>query len=88
MALNRDLRKDLLEKLGVTRQRLSQKAKAIKVAHGPMSTDDAVYVLAHQAGFDLSKYLVEPKTSLLNLLKVSLSSSDSPLVTKPEIAPK
>jgi hypothetical protein len=57
MATNRALREALLELLKVTRQRLWQRAKRMKDEHGPMSTEDATYVIAHQEGIDLTKYL-------------------------------
>jgi hypothetical protein len=57
VATNRELKAALLAKLGVTRQRLEQRAKQVKRLYGPMSTEDAIYVLAHQEGIDLTKYL-------------------------------
>lgn len=58
MATNRRLRADLLERLGgVTPQRLSQLVAQVKRLYGPMSTEEGTYVLAHQRGMDLTKYL-------------------------------
>lgn len=57
MATNRKLRTDLLEKLGVTPQRLYQRVDQIKRTYGPMSTEEGTYFLAHQEGMDLTKYL-------------------------------
>jgi hypothetical protein len=58
MAVDRTLRTDLQAKLGgVTPQRVYQLAKAVKTQHGPMDSEDAIYVLAHMKGLDLSKYL-------------------------------
>lgn len=53
----REVRKLLLEKLQVTQPALSKRAKRMKSSYGPMSTDEAVYVIAHQEGIDLSRYL-------------------------------
>jgi hypothetical protein len=50
VATNTKLRQALLKKLGVTPQRMSQRVTQIKRLHGPMSTEDATYVLAHQEG--------------------------------------
>jgi hypothetical protein len=50
------LRDDLLSKLGVTRQRLSQRVSKRK-GELPMSTELAVYTIAHQEGMDISRYL-------------------------------
>jgi 5-methylcytosine-specific restriction endonuclease McrA len=55
--VNRALRSQLLRRLGITPQALSQRAKRIKKRFGPMTTDEAVYVIAHMAGLDLSKFL-------------------------------
>lgn len=58
MATDPRLRADLLKKLGgVTRSRLHQRVADLKLEHGPMSTEDATYVLAHIQGLDLAKYL-------------------------------
>ena len=61
MAINRKLRTDLLNRLKVSPQRLSQRVKKMKTQNGPMSTEDATYVIAHIEGIDISKYL-EPNT--------------------------
>jgi hypothetical protein len=57
MPTNRELRTALLKHLGVSQQRLSQRAKNTKQKYGPMSTEEATYVIAHQEGLDLTKYL-------------------------------
>ncbi|MGQ0668293.1 MAG: Swt1 family HEPN domain-containing protein [Actinomycetota bacterium] len=57
MATNRGLRRDLLKKLGVSQQRLSQRVAQVKRLYGPMTTEEGTYVLAHQQGLDLTKYL-------------------------------
>jgi len=56
VATNRGVREALLSKLGVSKQRLSQLVKARKALH-PMSTEQAVYTIAHDHGIDLSKHL-------------------------------
>ena len=55
--VNREVRKELLKKLKITRQALSNKAKRLKAKYGPMTTDEAVYIIAHQENIDLGKYL-------------------------------
>lgn len=57
MATNKKLLNDLLTKLNVTPQRLSQKRQEVKRLYGPMSTEEATYFIAHQEGLDLTKYL-------------------------------
>ena len=56
MGTNRDLRRALLDKLGVTPQALSQRAKRLKKKM-PMKTEEAVYVIAHKEGIPIDKYL-------------------------------
>ncbi len=57
---NPKLRQALLSKLRVSPQRLSQRVNELK-ARLPMSTANAVYVIAHQEGIDISRYL-DPET--------------------------
>jgi hypothetical protein len=51
------MRTSLLEKLEISPQALSQRAGKIKGRYGPMSTEEATYVIAHMEGVDLSRYL-------------------------------
>lgn len=53
---NKQLRKALLEKLGVTPQALSQRVQKLKKRY-PMTTEDATYLIAQQEGIRLDKYL-------------------------------
>lgn len=55
---NRQLRKVLLEKLGVTPQALSQRVKKLK-KQCPMTTEHATYVIAQRECIILDKYLDE-----------------------------
>lgn len=71
MATNRALKKALLEKLGVTPQRLSQLSQARK-QELPMSTEHAVYTIAHQHRIDVSKYLDKDETAEVRRLVADL----------------
>jgi hypothetical protein len=55
--VKREIRESLLKKLKVSKQALSQRANRLKEKHGPMTTDEAVYIIAHMEGIDLSKQL-------------------------------
>jgi hypothetical protein len=55
--VNARIREKLLSTLKISKQALSQQAKKIKERYGPMSTDEAVYIIAHQNKIDLSKFL-------------------------------
>jgi Swt1-like HEPN len=67
MATNAAVKKALLAKLNVTPQRLSQLAQKRK-QELPMSTEQAVYTLAHENGIDLSKQLTKEETSEVRAL--------------------
>jgi hypothetical protein len=55
--VNHHLRVDLLDKLNISKQALSQRVKRLKGTYGPMTTEEAVYVIAHMEGLDITKYL-------------------------------
>jgi hypothetical protein len=55
--INREVRRELLTKLRVSPQALSQRAQRIKDKYGPMTTEEATYIIAHIEGVDLAKYL-------------------------------
>jgi len=80
--VNTEVRKQLLAKLGITKQALSQRAKKLKESYGPMSSEEAVYVLAHMQGIDLSKHL-----PLATLDRVR-ALVPRPLPSPPSSAPK
>jgi hypothetical protein len=50
------LRLDLLKKLNITKQALSQRVQRLK-KETPMTTEEATYVIAHREGLKLDKYL-------------------------------
>ena len=55
--VNREVKQGLLTKLQITHQALSYRAKRIKNMYGPMTTDEAVYIIAHLEGIDLARHL-------------------------------
>ncbi len=57
MPTDHNVRSELLDRLQITPQGLSYRAKKIKETYGPMTTEEAVYVIAHLEGIDLSKHL-------------------------------
>lgn len=69
---NRPLRKALLEKLDVSPQRLSQRVKKLK-KQCAMTTEDATYVIAHQVGIPLDKYLDKETIDRVRNLQSTLS---------------
>jgi hypothetical protein len=66
---NRELRRALLKRLNITPQALSLRAGKMKRQHGPMSTEDATYVIAHAEGIDLSKYLSAEEVSRIRTIR-------------------
>ena len=57
MPVDRRLRIDLAKKIGISERRLYELAARMNADHGPMGTDDAMYVLAQLNGLNLAKYI-------------------------------
>lgn len=53
----RELKRALIDKLGVTRQAVEGRARRAKRKYGPMSTEEAIGLIAHLEGLDVSLYL-------------------------------
>jgi hypothetical protein len=85
MAINRKLRADLLKLLDVSKQRLSQRVKNAKKSHGPMSTEEATYVIAHLEGLDLSKYLDKSVVDRVRSIILSKSAPSMPMAKKKKV---
>lgn len=81
----RQLRKDLLAHLAVTPQRLSQLTKGAKRDHGPMSTREAVCLLAHLKGLDVAKYLDPADVERVRQLRPPSGQAPPPLAKKPRL---
>lgn len=77
MATNRQVREALLAKLGVTPQRLSQLAQKRK-NELPMTTEQAVYTIAHEYGVDLSRHLSSDETAEVRGLVAQLRAGAQP----------
>jgi len=74
MATNRKLRTALLQKRNFSPQRLSQLVQQRK-AKLPMSTELAIYTIAHDSGIDVSKYLTPDETATVRALVAQLKAS-------------
>jgi hypothetical protein len=68
---NKALKAELLKKLNVTQQRLSQRVQAV-IRQVPMSTEDATYCIAHKAGLRLDKFLDDEVVSRVRELVSAL----------------
>jgi predicted restriction endonuclease len=75
----RQLRQDLLKKLGISPQALSQRCIKIQ-SNVPMSTKDAIYIIAQQNQIRLDKYLDEDTLSRIrtHLTQLNRSSASIP----------
>lgn len=71
VATNPKLKEALLKKLNVTPQRLSQLVKARK-EELPMSTELAVYTIAHENRLDITKFLPDDQTREVRQLVAEL----------------
>jgi Swt1-like HEPN len=76
MATNKALRAALLEKLGVTRQALSLRVQR-KISQLPMSTTEATYVIAHDEGIKLHRYLDAAEVERVRQLQAQLRHASS-----------
>lgn len=83
--VNKEIRTKLLSQLAISPQALSQRAARIKSKHGPMTTDEAVYVIAHIEGIDLSRYLV---LNVLDRIRSLIPKDVAPQETKLSISGK
>lgn len=79
---DRNLRKALLEKLNCSPQALSQRVKRIKTKN-PMTTEEATYVIAHNEGILIDKYL--DKDTVANVRRIMQQVASH---TPPESSPK
>lgn len=86
MATNRQLRTALLKKMGITAQALSKRVQKKKAA-SPMSTEDATYLIAHEVGIKIDKYLDDAQVDRVRQLHGAfprVSHADTrPTRTKP-----
>ncbi|MGB7061087.1 MAG: Swt1 family HEPN domain-containing protein [Candidatus Zixiibacteriota bacterium] len=75
--VDRRIKKLLLDKLQITQQAVSLRAKKLKATYGPMTTEEAVYVIAHQEGIDLSRFLpIQQLDRVRSLVPKDLPSID------------
>jgi hypothetical protein len=74
--VNKTLKNDLLKKLGITPQALSQRAQRIKKSI-PMTTEDAISVIAWEKGLKIEKYLGKEAITKIRQLRVQLSPVNS-----------
>ncbi|WP_321992540.1 Swt1 family HEPN domain-containing protein [Marispirochaeta aestuarii] len=76
---NRELRKDLLKKLNISKQALSNRVKKVK-KEAPMSTEDATYIIAHREGLLLDKYLNQDELRHLRQIMSQVNSSNHQII--------
>jgi hypothetical protein len=84
---NKSVQRDLLSHLKVTKQALSHRAKTIKEKFGPMTTEEAVYVIAHMEGLDVSRHLSLDQLDRVRAL-VPRSLSSKPVTSLPKRSTK
>lgn len=76
MATNKALRDALLEKLGITQQGLSARVQVKKKAL-PITTEEAVYLIAFDEGIKIDKYLSSDEISAVRHLHTQAVGSQS-----------
>ena len=75
MATNKELKKALLDKLKVSPQALSQRVQKKKDV-SPMSTEDATYLIAHENGIRIDRYLAAETVDRVRQLHVHASTKN------------
>jgi len=78
----RELKRALINKLGVTRQAVEARAKRAKRKYGPMSTEEAIGLIAHLEGLDVSKYLDSSQVEQVRRLVHQRAILESPEVQR------
>ena len=81
------LKKAAIHATGLTRQGVEYQAKQIKKKFGPMSTEDAIALVAHDAEVDITKYLQPEEVQRVNQLVVQRAILESPEVRARAAAP-
>lgn len=74
---NPDVRRELLAKLGITKQSLSGRVKRFKRQGVAINTADAVHAIAYENGLDISKYLSDEEMEAVRGLQAQLAASRS-----------
>ncbi len=87
MAVNAQLREDLLKKLNIGPRRLNQIA-AKRAAELPSSHEEAVYTIAYENGLKLSKYLTSEELGSVRALVAHLRPTATPTATGTSGAPR
>lgn len=82
----KDLKSALIDKLGVTRQAVEGRAKRLKRKYGPMSTEEAIGLVAHDQGLDVSKFLDSSMVERIRQLVQQRALLESPEVRMRETA--
>ncbi len=84
MATNRNLRNELLKKLGISPQALSLRVQR-KKAQIPMSTEDATYLIAHESGIRIDKHLSSEQVDKVRSLQSGLRHVAEVVIAKKPI---
>jgi Swt1-like HEPN len=87
MSTNSALRSALLAKLGLTQQGLSKRVQ-LKKAMSPMSTEDAAYLIAHEAGIKIDKYLTDEQVDRVRGLHSQLKTAAPPVAARRSTRPR
>lgn len=84
MATNRELRTALMAQEKLTQQGLSKRVQK-KIKQLPMSTTEATYLLAHEAGIKIHKYLSPAEVEKVRQLHAQLGQIGTPQVQRPSV---
>lgn len=73
-----ELKKAVIAKTRLSRQGVEYRAKQVKEKAGPMSTDEAIAIVAHDERIDITRYLEQGQVERINQLVVQRAILESP----------
>jgi hypothetical protein len=74
----KELKRAVIAATGITRQGVEYRAKKVKREAGPMSTEQAIAVVAHDEDIDITQYLEPDEVQRVNQLVVQRAILESP----------
>lgn len=72
------LREELLSTLRVSPPSLTRRAQEIARVFGPMSTDEAKLIMAHDAGINIGKHVTQEQLETVRRLRLNMPATTSP----------
>jgi hypothetical protein len=78
----KELKSELIAQLGVTRQAVEGRASRLKAKYGPMTTEEAIGLVAHDQEIDVSRFLESSQVDKIRSLVRQRALLESPEVRR------